>query len=118
MLFRERRVTLVRKNHFVPMVNSIRIQVVRVEDRQVDIFSVRTFLRYSLKRETSSEFRDTHRLLSSPRNRSGFLGAASSDSDSDEHDSLFRFVSQTPCSIQSCRAGNPFDHGFLSPTNH
>jgi hypothetical protein len=49
-LFRESRVTLVCENHFVPMVNPIRIQVVRVEDCQVDVFSVRTFLRNPLKR--------------------------------------------------------------------
>ena len=91
--------TLVRKDHFVPVVYSIRIQVVRVEKCQVDIFSVGAFFRYSLKREASGEFRDTHRLLSSPRDWTGFLGAASSNADPDEHDSLFRFVSQTACSI-------------------
>jgi hypothetical protein len=65
-LFRERRVTLVCENHFVPMVNSIRIQVVRVEDSQVDVFSVRPFLCNPLQREASGEFRDAHCLLSSP----------------------------------------------------
>ena len=108
---------LVGEDYFVPVVDSIRIQVIRVQDCQIDIFSVGTLLRYSLEREASGEFRDTHCLLSSSRDGTGFPGAASSDSDSDEHDSLFRFVSQTPCPIEPCGVFNPFDYGFLSPTN-
>jgi hypothetical protein len=71
-----------------------------------------------LKREASGEFRDTHCLLSSSGDGTRFLGTASSDSDSNEHDSLFRFVSQTPRPIESCRVFNPFDYGFLSPANY
>jgi len=52
-----------------------------------------------LKREASGEFRDTHCLLSSSGDGTGFLCAASPDSDPDEDDPLFRFVSQAPCSI-------------------
>ena len=75
--------TFVGENYFVPMVNAIRIQVVRVENGQIDIFSVGTFLRNSLKREAPSEFRYSHRLLSPPRDGTGFLGAASPYPDSD-----------------------------------
>ena len=47
-LFGERGMTLVREDHFVPVVNAVRVQVVGVEECQIDIFSVGTFLRYSL----------------------------------------------------------------------
>ena len=91
--------TFVGKDYFVPVVDAIGIQVIRVKDCQVDVFSVGALFRYSLKREASGEFRYTQSLLPPPGNRTGFLGAASSHSDPNEHDPLFCFVPETPCSI-------------------
>jgi hypothetical protein len=109
--------TFVRENHFVPVVDAIRVEIIRVEECQVDVLSVGAFFRYSLQRERSSELRYSHRLLSPSRNGAGLFGATSSHSHPDEHDPLFCLVSQTACSIKPCGARNPFDHRFLSPTN-
>jgi len=84
--------TLVGKNHFIPMVNPVGVQVVRVEKGEVDVFSIGAFFCYSLQREASSELRHSHSLLSSPRDWTRFLGAASSYPDSDKHDPLFCLV--------------------------
>src|SRR5690349_18336743 len=100
------------------MMNSVRVEIVRIENFHVDVFSIGPFFRYCLKRQASREFRHTHCLLSSSRDGTGFLRSTSPDSYSDEYDALFSLVSETSRPIKSCRVGNPLDDRFFSPANN
>ena len=108
---------LVGEDYFVPVMQPVRVQIVRVEDCHVDEFLSCAFFRDLLEREPSCELGDAQGLLSSSGNWSRFLGPASSYPDSDDYDSLFGSVSEPSCPIEPCWIGDSLDDWFFSPAD-
>ena len=85
-------VILVGEDYFVPVMQPVRVQIVRVEDCHVDEFLSCAFFCDLLERESSRELGDAQGFLSSSGNWSRFLGPASSYPDSYDDNSLLGLV--------------------------
>ncbi len=78
--------TRIEKNYFIPMVSSIRVDIVRVSDGQVRVLLSRTPLGNGLQSDSSAKLHNPHSLLATARYRSLFSCSPSSQPDSDYQD--------------------------------
>src|SRR4030095_634672 len=101
------RMSRIRKNNFIPQIFSILVQVIRSHNFQVGIFLVNSVFSNFSHAYSLLDMHYANVLWSSARYRSLFSHATPTHSGSDNKDSLFRLVPQTPSSIKSAGPCNP-----------
>jgi len=84
---------VIHKDHFVPVADSVRIEVVRISYSQVRVSPHCSSLGHTLEGNRSGELGNSHCFLSSPGNWPWFPRAPASNSDSDHDYSGFCLVS-------------------------
>lgn len=108
---------MIHKDHFIPVADSVGIEMVRVSDSQVRVSPRCSSLCHALEGDGPSELGNSHRLLSSPRNRSWLPRTSTPNPDSNQHNSGFCLVSQSSGSYEFSRSRDSFDDGLSSPSH-